>query len=124
MAQIPDAIAQSVEQFLRAVRDSRRVEAAYLYGSHAKGRAAEWSDIDLAVVSPDFSDDAFGERLALMQLALQIDDRIEPHPFLPEDFTINDPLVCEIRRSGIRVRFRIRHSAFDRALAFLPTPDS
>ena len=38
-----------------------------------------------------------------MRLAAQIDERIEPHPFTPQDFNANDPLVSEIQRTGVRV---------------------
>jgi predicted nucleotidyltransferase len=103
MTPISTAIEQSVKQFLVAVRRQRRVEAAYLYGSQARGTATPWSDIDVAIVSPDFSDDLFHERLALMRLAAQIDDRIEPRPFATKDFDASDPLVSEIRRTGVRV---------------------
>ena len=103
MAAIPDAVVQSVKRFLTAMQQRQRVEAAYLYGSQVKGTATDWSDIDLAVVSPDFSADLFQERLTLMRLAAQIDDRIEPHPFTPEDFNASDPLVNEIRRTGVQV---------------------
>ena len=47
--------------------------------------------------------DLFEERLLLMRLAARIDDRIEPHPFRPEDFRPTAPLVGEIQRSGVRV---------------------
>jgi len=103
MADIPAAVAQSLERFLAAVRRRRRIEAAYLYDSQARGTATEWSDIDVALVSPDFSADLFQERLALMRLAAQVDDRIEPHPFRPQDFDLSAPLVSEIRRTGVRV---------------------
>lgn len=101
MGAIPDGVNQSVQRFLAAMR--QRVQAAYVYGSQVKGTAVQWSDIDLAVVSPDFSADLFQERLALMRLAAQIDDRIEPHPFTPEDFNDTDPLASEIRRTGVQV---------------------
>jgi predicted nucleotidyltransferase len=96
MAAIPDAVAQA------AVQQQRRVEAAYLYGSQVKGTSTQWSDIDVAVISPDFAD-LFQERLALMRLAAQIDDRIEPYPFKPQDFNSSDPLAGEIRLTGVRV---------------------
>lgn len=103
MAQIaPDVIA-SVERFLAAVRRRLRIDAAYLYGSQAVGSAHPWSDIDVAIVSPDFSDDLFEERVALMQSAAEIDDRIEPQPFTPDRFGPNDPLANEISRSGLRL---------------------
>ena len=103
MATIPDPVAQSVKRFLVAVQQRRRVEAAYVYGSQAKGTSTQWSDIDLAVISPDFSSDPFQERLVLMRLAAQIDDRIEPHPLTPQDFNASDPLASEIRETGVRV---------------------
>ncbi len=74
-----------------------------MFGSRAKGASDQWSDIDLAVVSPDFSEDLYEERLALMRLAAAIDDRIEPKPFRPEMFTPNEPLVDEIQKHGIKL---------------------
>ena len=103
MAAIPDTIAQSVKQFLRAIQQHQRVEAAYIYGSQVKGTATDWSDIDLAIISPDFSADMFQEQLALLRLAAQIDDRIEPRPFRPDDFNAIEPLVSEIKRTGVKI---------------------
>jgi predicted nucleotidyltransferase len=103
MAEIPDTVTGSLRRFLAEVQKFRRIEAAYLYGSQAQGTATKWSDIDVAVVSPDFSADLFEERLLLMRLAARLDDRIEPHPFRPQDFTVNAPLVGEIQRTGVRV---------------------
>jgi len=103
MARIaPDVIA-SVERFLAVVRQRLRIEAAYLYGSQATGSARPWSDIDVAVVSADFSQNLFQERIALMQWAAAVDDRIEPQPFTPDRFGPNDPLASEIFRSGVRL---------------------
>jgi predicted nucleotidyltransferase len=103
MAQIaPDVIA-SVGRFLAAVRQRLRVDAAYLYGSQAMGSARSWSDIDVAVISPDFSDDLFQDRITLMKLAAAIDDRIEPQPFTPDRFGPNDPLASEISQHGVRL---------------------
>ncbi len=103
MAQIAPDVMTSVEQFLAVVRQRLRIEAAYLYGSQAMGSARAWSDIDVAIVSPDFSQDLFQERVALMLWAATIDDRIEPQPFTPDRFGPNDPLASEIFRSGIRL---------------------
>jgi predicted nucleotidyltransferase len=103
MATLPDTITQSIEQFLKAIQQQQRIEAAYLYGSQVKDTASEWSDIDIAIISPDFSADLFQEKLNLMRLAAQIDDRIEPRPFRPMDFNINEPLVNEIQRTGIQI---------------------
>jgi len=94
-------IKNDVNRFLNELRKKYRVYAAYIYGSHSKGNATAWSDIDVAVVSPDFSDDLFEERLKLMRIAAFIDDRIEPYPFTVEDFESSNPLVSEIKKYGI-----------------------
>jgi len=103
MAKIPPSIVESVRRFLEAVSQRYEVQAAYVFGSHARGVATRWSDIDVAVISSDFSEDLFKERLVLMRLSAHIDDRIEPCPFKTETFEVNDPLANEIHRHGIRV---------------------
>jgi len=72
-----------------------------LFGSYADNRADAWSDIDVAIISPDFSDDRFDERIRLMKLSSEIDNRIEPVPFHSSDFRNDDPLVGEIKKRGI-----------------------
>ncbi len=103
MAQISDTVQTSVKRFLAAVSDEKRIIAAYVYGSEARQEATYWSDIDVAVVSPDFGEDLFMAQLALMKLAAKIDARIEPRAFTPESFSVNDPLVSAIRKTGVRV---------------------
>jgi predicted nucleotidyltransferase len=45
---------EAISGFAQRLQEGIRVEAIVLYGSYAHGRAHEWSDIDLAVISPDF----------------------------------------------------------------------
>jgi predicted nucleotidyltransferase len=103
MAKVPANVERSVKRFLSEVARQRRINAAYLYGSQVRGAASVWSDIDVAIISPDFSADLFSEQLALMRIAARIDDRIEPRAFTPDAFTANDPLASAIQRTGIRV---------------------
>ncbi|MBN1625728.1 MAG: nucleotidyltransferase domain-containing protein [Deltaproteobacteria bacterium] len=103
MGKIPTSIEPSVKRFIEEARQWRPIKEAYLYGSQAKGMASEWSDIDIAIISSDFSDDLFEERIALMHIAARIDDRIEPHPFLESTFNSTDPLSNEIQQHGIRI---------------------
>ncbi len=104
VAQIAPDIIASVERFLAVVRERLRVDAAYLYGSQVTGSARPWSDIDVAVISPDFSNDLFQDRIALMRWAAAIDDPIEPQPFTPDRFNPNDPLASEVSRNSIRLQ--------------------
>ncbi len=103
MAERKDRLNKVINSFLKEIQKKYRIDDAYLYGSFAKGTSHRWSDIDIAIVSPDFSDDLFEERLLLMRLASTIDDRIEPRPFKKELFNRNDPLVDEIQKNGIRL---------------------
>ena len=103
MAAPKDDLEKVIRIFLDAIQKTYRLDSAYLFGSHAKGTSNQWSDIDLAVVSPDFSEDLYEELLALMRLAAEIDDRIEPRPFRPDMFTPNEPLVDEIQKHGLKL---------------------
>jgi predicted nucleotidyltransferase len=103
MAERKDRFNKVINSFLEEIQKKYRIDDAYLYGSFAKGTSRKWSDIDIAIVSSDFSDDLFEERLLLMRLASTIDDRIEPRPFKKELFNRNDPLVDEIQKNGIRL---------------------
>jgi predicted nucleotidyltransferase len=103
MATGSQSLEKIVKTFLDEVQKVYRVDSAYLFGSHAKGTSNKWSDIDLAIISPDFSDDLYDERLTLMRLAIEIDDRIEPKPFRPETFTPMEPLVDEIQKHGLKL---------------------
>lgn len=103
MVEIAVSIQPSLQRFVERLLQQRRIEAVYLYGSQAQGTHTAWSDIDVAVVSPDFADNLFEARLWLLRLAAEIDDRIEPAPFTPEDFNASDPLVHEIQCTGVRL---------------------
>jgi predicted nucleotidyltransferase len=81
------------------------VERALLFGSYASGDARAGSDLDVAIVSPDFGKDRFEEGKMLFQVAWRIDPRIEPIPISSKSFE-NDtwvPLIYEIRQKGIEV---------------------
>jgi uncharacterized protein len=57
------------------------VECVIVFGSQATGRAHEWSDIDLLVVSPQFDDMKDRSWINLLwRLAARTDSRIEPVP--------------------------------------------
>ena len=62
MVTIPSAIEQSVARFIAAAQQQQRIVTAYLYGSQVKGTATQWSDIDVALVSPDFAANLFQGR--------------------------------------------------------------
>ena len=105
MAAIDKVVLENVKIFLERLETKGiHVTKAYLFGSYLTGRTDEWSDIDVAVISPQISDDRFEERVTLARIANSIDDRIEPLPFNPANFAIEDPLVREIMNKGLVLR--------------------
>ena len=79
-----------------------RPQRVILFGSFARNEQREWSGIDVAIVAEAFS--GFRpEDSGLMARALVRHVEIEPHAFRPEDFTDWNPLVAEIKRTGIVV---------------------
>ena len=78
------------------------LESAWLFGSYAKGRAGDYSDIDVALVSNKFRGIRFQDRSLLTSLLIRYVD-LEPHPFNPDDFTDSQPFAREIRKTGIRI---------------------
>ena len=95
-------IKKKARKFIEEVKKHRiRITKAYLYGSHAKQNPRKDSDIDIALISPDFSGNRYFDSLKIIPLRRKIDSRIEPTPFKPEDFDEADPLVAEIKKHGI-----------------------
>jgi predicted nucleotidyltransferase len=102
MAEINALTMNKIRSFIECLKDAGyEISEAYLFGSCLAGRMDSWSDIDIAVVSPQLGKDRLEERIRLMELALPIDDRIEPLPLNPSDLNDIDPLIKQIRETGL-----------------------
>ena len=76
----------------------------YLYGSYAKGQAREWSDIDVAVISPVLGNMLGDEHFQVWRLRRDVDSRIEPYGMTQQDVeNNNDPMEHEIKNTGERI---------------------
>ena len=80
------------------------VEKMILFGSYAKGKAKEYSDIDVCIISGKFSKNRNRYEDLLWKSIIKIDPRIEPVAYTPSDFQNVDPLVHEIQQFGIEVK--------------------
>lgn len=89
--------------FTELLRSEMNIKNVYIYGSAAKGRVTEDSDIDIAVVGDDFIGDPIEDTFKLMKLRRKVDIRIEPHPFKSSEFNKSDPFVREILLTGIKI---------------------
>ncbi len=95
---------EKIQMFLHnASASGLHIERAILFGSYTKGTANTWSDIDVAIVLKDFTGIGFYDRKQVNPFSIKIDSRIEPHPFRPEDFTEDNPLVNEILKDAIEI---------------------
>jgi predicted nucleotidyltransferase len=104
MVEIDVVVLKNVQLFLEKLRRTGiTVSKAYIFGSYANGKADVWSDIDIAVVSPQIGEDRFEERVKLTRLAISVDDRLEPLPFNQDSFTDDDPFVQKIKAEGVVV---------------------
>lgn len=94
---------QIVSDFVEHLRQGLEVEAVVLYGSYVAGTPDEWSDIDVAVISPDFEDMALPDRQwKLAHLTHGRDRRISPIGFPSSEYHHPGPhsFLREILRTG------------------------
>ncbi len=106
MATTSDKIIAIVKRYVAELdKNQIAIRDAVIFGSHIKGTAKEWSDIDVALVSPAFTGDRFDDRRRIVPLRRKIDNRIEPIPFRPEDFDNGETLAEEIKKTGMRLTF-------------------
>jgi uncharacterized protein len=102
MVEIPDIVRIKLDKLLFLLNKKNiNVNKAILFGSYANGKADEWSDIDIAIVSDDFTGNRFNDRLSLIDILLEAGTDISPIPFRNEDF--DDSLFArdEIIKKGI-----------------------
>lgn len=80
------------------------ISSAYLFGSYASGKAGPWSDIDVALVSNDFTGVRFKDVVRLISVLKTYNHFIEFHPFRKSDFDARkDLFVKEIQDTGIKI---------------------
>lgn len=87
-----DELTKILKKYIRKIKTCFDVEAVYLYGSYANGKAKPHSDIDIAVVSSDFK--YMADEIAmqiLSRLARNIELKIEAVPLEPDQ--VNKPLM-------------------------------
>jgi predicted nucleotidyltransferase len=104
---VEKTIQQTINAFIKELKKKKiRVSKVILFGSRASGRSHEYSDIDVAVVSPDFGKDRYREGAMLFEIACSVDPRIEPVAISLLSYK-NDtwvPIIYEIRKNGIELK--------------------
>lgn len=98
-----NSIAEVAKKYAELIKQQMNISSVYLYGSYVKGTYTDDSDIDIAIIGDDFSDDTIEDTLKLMKLRRKIDNRIEPHLFNSNEFDSANPFVREILETGIKI---------------------
>lgn len=104
MAKAEADIKRIVEDFVRHLPPSIRVQKVVLYGSHARGNPHEWSDIDIAVISDDFKGLPPFKRAEVLAMAhLKSDPALAPIAYTLEEYHNASHLTFlgEIKRTSI-----------------------
>lgn len=103
--ELPEKIIKEVEEFKKLLEaDDLLIESIYVFGSYAKGSAREGSDIDVAVISPDFKSPWSALDYLLQKLPYGRGWVIEPVGFNPSDFSNRySSFINEIKTYGIKI---------------------
>ena len=104
---VDESVLTAVRTYMRALLEHQiAVHFGVVFGSQATGKADEWSDIDLLVVSPYFDDQRRRQDVDLLwRLAARTDSRIEPIPCGEQQWQEDSAsAIVEIaRREGERI---------------------
>lgn len=103
---VAEEIRKIIQEFANRVSEwGIRIDRVILYGSYARGCAHKFSDIDVAIISPDFGKDRLEERSRLFRLAVKIDARLEPISFSTRAFEEDTwvPIIYEIKKTGMEI---------------------
>ena len=92
---------KTVEQFAKQVNEQYKPKAIYLYGSHVKGTATPYSDIDIAVIfEPLYSESRLDIISNLLSIASKYDANIEPNVFIDDGEYCRFSLLSEVMETG------------------------
>ena len=75
-----------IRRSIEGLQQKIHVQQVILFGSYASGEADTWSDVDLAVISPDFSRMSHRKIMDLLvEVTLTVDSSVEIRPYTAKD---------------------------------------
>ena len=96
-----DNVLKAVAHFLEEVEGSGiRLVSAYLYGSHAEGRARPDSDIDVALIAEDFTGDLLEDHRKIVDALLRSDPGLSRCASDPSSSATSTPWPGRLRPRG------------------------
>ena len=83
------------------------LQTVIMYGSFAKDRQHEWSDIDVALVADEFTGLGFVDKKLFPYIGIKKPYiRIEAKTYPTDYFRVSDPFIEEIKKEGIVILSR------------------
>jgi predicted nucleotidyltransferase len=95
-------IINKIKKYIKALEKNITIHKVILYGSWASGKPDEFSDIDLAIFSPNFGKHRLKELQLLSKLSWEIDESIEAVPYSSDTLLTKNPknFVYKIIKTG------------------------
>jgi predicted nucleotidyltransferase len=103
---------ESLNQYIREYIDACKMLGIHftkviLFGSYARNTPHRWSDVDLALVSDDFTSDKIENRKKISKANVKFVD-IEPHTYSTKYFENSDPFIEVIKKTGIEINIETK----------------
>ncbi len=101
---VENTVIEAVQKYLSALPSlGIHARRAVVFGSFARGRADEYSDIDLIVIAPEFDGSRELSLVKALWQATVSDNRIEPIPCGEQEWETDQsrPILEIARREGI-----------------------
>jgi predicted nucleotidyltransferase len=103
MAETKIEVMDLIKKVLKALNNNKiRIDEAYLFGSYANETNSKYSDIDIALVSDDFTGVRYFDTKKIGRIVRNIDCRIEFHTF-SNSSKQESMFLEEIIRNGIKI---------------------
>ncbi len=103
-------ILKAIGEFVKSANQNNlTIEKILLFGSYAKGNPHEYSDIDLAVFSKQFTENPF-ENIKLIQCTTRL-PQMQLHLYPLKEFD-EDPFVNEIKKHALEIPVKTEKLVF------------
>lgn len=97
-----------IKTFIKKLADDHiNVQSVFLFGSYAKKTQSRNSDVDICIISPQFKDrlsaSSLLNRKFYHEYNIKSDHTFDLIGYNPREFTLDSPLVSEIKASGKKI---------------------
>lgn len=93
MVKTKDELERKLKSFIELIDKDFQLEAVVLFGSYAGNNPRDYSDIDIAVFSPEFRKNPLDEMTRLCKIRRKIDTDKERNPKRKEDKALNNIVI-------------------------------